>query len=280
MLRPDSVLTSLVIWVLAVTARQFDVAIHVAVVMSTHFHLVVTVPDANVSEFMHRLDLRLAKSIQVLRKFVKGVVWAPGQLSIVELKTTQAVAEQIAYAIANPVKAGLVYTASDWPGLTAKVTDLGHREVSAARPEFYFTGPRWDEHAVAAFKLTLPDCLAELGTEPAHAILAAELEREEREARAHVKAEGWKVMGRIAAANASPYRCAKSWRDLGKLNPHIAAGRGQNDARRAAIAELRAFRADHAAAKKQWIDGDRSTMFPAGTYWMLVHHRAPTATFS
>jgi putative transposase len=61
LLRPDSVLTSLFIWVLAVTAEQFGVIVHVATCMSTHFHLVVTVRNADVSEFMHRLDLRLAR---------------------------------------------------------------------------------------------------------------------------------------------------------------------------------------------------------------------------
>ncbi|MCZ7681753.1 MAG: hypothetical protein M5U28_24350 [Sandaracinaceae bacterium] len=74
LLRPDAALTSLFIWVLAVTAKQFGVLVHVAVCMSTHFHLVVTVPDENVSDFMHRLDLRLAKALQVLRRYVRGVV--------------------------------------------------------------------------------------------------------------------------------------------------------------------------------------------------------------
>lgn len=87
-------------------------------------------------------------------------------------------------------------------------------------------------------------------------------------------------MGRVAAANVSPYRCAKSWRDLGKLVPHIAAGRGQKAARIAAIEELKTFRADHAMAKAKWIASDRHVVFPAGTYWMRVHHRVHAATFS
>jgi hypothetical protein len=56
---------------------------------------------------MHLLDTQLAKGVQVLRRYVRGVVWAPGELSIVELETPEAVVEQIAYAIANPVAAGL-----------------------------------------------------------------------------------------------------------------------------------------------------------------------------
>ena len=125
LLRPDSVFNELFKWVLAVSSAQFGVEVYVAVCMSTHFHLVVGVEDGRVSEFMHRLDLRLARALQVLRRFVRGVVWAPGQLSIVELVTREAIVEQIAYAIANPVKAGLVHRASGWCGVTAKVEDLG-----------------------------------------------------------------------------------------------------------------------------------------------------------
>jgi hypothetical protein len=58
--------------------------------------LVVSVPNEDVSVLMHRIDMHLAKALQVLRRFVGGVVWAPGELSIVELETPQAVIEQMA----------------------------------------------------------------------------------------------------------------------------------------------------------------------------------------
>ncbi len=112
LLRPDDELNQLFTYLLAISAEEFGVEVHVATVMSTHFHLVATVPEENVSDFMHRLDMRMARALQVLRRYVRGVVWEPGALSIVELKTTEAVTEQIAYAIANPVKAGLVKSAS------------------------------------------------------------------------------------------------------------------------------------------------------------------------
>jgi putative transposase len=278
LLRPDDRLNQLFTWVLAVSAAEFDVEEHGATAMSTHFHLVATVPNEDVSDFMHRVDRRLACALQVLRKYLRGVVWEPGKLSIVELKTTEAVVEQIAYAMANPVKAGLVFTARDWPGVTAAPEDLGARVLSASKPDYYFVGEHWP--AEASLKMTLPACLREMEVERARAWIASELEYQEELARAHVKREGWNVLGAVGAKNVSPYRCAKSWRDLGKLNPHIAAGRGQVEARKAAIAELRAFRAAHREAKKRWCDGDRDVVFPAGTLWMRVHHGARVAPFS
>jgi REP element-mobilizing transposase RayT len=281
LLRPDAVLNQLFVYVLALFAKRFGVQLHVATVMSTHFHLVVTVPNEDVSELMHRIDMHLACALQVLRKYVGGVVWAPGKLSIVPLETREAVVEQIAYAIANPVKAGLVYRSSDWPGVTATIEDLGRKVLRASKPAFYFLGlcegQPWAP--CAEIQLTWPACLREIGEDRARELVRAELERREIEARAFVKLNGWSVMGRVACMNVSPYRCAKSWEELGKLVPHIAAGRGQKEARLAAIARLVEFRQKHREAKARWVAGDRSVVFPAGTYWMRVHHGAAVAPF-
>jgi len=76
LLRPDSKLTALFIYLLALCAAKFGVTLHMATVMSTHFHLVVTVPNGNVSEFMHALDTHLACAIQVFRKYKYGSGWA------------------------------------------------------------------------------------------------------------------------------------------------------------------------------------------------------------
>ena len=79
-------------------------------------------------------------------------------------------------------------------------------------------------------------------------------------------------MGRVRAQNVSPYRCAKSWEDFGKLRPNVAAGRGQRDVRVAANRILVDFRQRHREAKARWCGGDRGAVFPPGTHWMRVHH--------
>jgi len=277
LLRPDAILTNLFLWVLAITAAAFDVQLHAAVVMSTHFHLVIRVPNQDVSELMHRLDLRLAKAVQVLRRFARGVVWAPGQLNIVELETPRAVVEAIAYALVNPVAAGLVHRPEDWPGVTTSIEDLfSGRVFSATHPGFYFS-KRWA--ASARLALTLPACLRELGADRARAMLEAEVERQLAEARAHRKAQGWSVMGAVAARAVSPYREAKSWEAFGARTPHIKAGRGETEARLGAIERLQEFRAEHREAKRRWCAGERDVVFPAGTYWMRVHHGVQVALF-
>jgi len=58
-----------------------------------------------------------------------------GELSIVELKTVDAVVFQIAYAIVNPVAAGLVWKPEDWPGLCVRVDRMcgGAGELNGTR---------------------------------------------------------------------------------------------------------------------------------------------------
>ena len=87
-----------------------------------------------------------------------------------------------------------------------------------------------------------------------------------------MKASGWSVLGAVAAKAMSPYREAKSWEELGARIPHIKAGRGRTEERVAAIERIKTFRADHREAKRRWCAGERDVVFPAGTYWMRVHH--------
>ena len=201
LLRPDDKLTELFVYLLALCAAKFGVTVHMATVMSTHFHLVVTVPHGNVSEFMHALDTHLACAIQVLRRYVVGVVWAPGQLTIVQLHTAEAVARQLAYAMVNPTAAGLVWRPEQWPGLHPTLEELGRRTLSAGKPEFYFSGKKWAP--AGAVKLELPmQWFAD--EDAAREAIAQELEAQLAEARAEIRKRGWKVMGPTRARNVSP----------------------------------------------------------------------------
>ncbi|MBZ0119459.1 MAG: transposase, partial [Sandaracinaceae bacterium] len=72
----------------------------------------------------------------------------------------------------------------------------------------------------------------------------------------------------------------KSWEEIGMLVPHIAAGRGQKEARIAAIEELKEFRLAYAEAYLRWRLGNHDVVFPAGTYAMRKYHGASVAPFA
>ena len=273
LLRPDQRLSSLFVYFLAHYAEVHGARIHAVVVMSTHFHMVVTIPDENVSDLMHDLDLLLSIEVKRLRREAIGVTWEPGGLSVVQLMDAETVEREIAYCIANPPVAGLVWRPEDWPGVTVTVDELGRKELTGHRPPGR-SPTRWPE--TATVRMTWPESLRD-DVEAARERIRAKVELLVERAHDQAKREGWKVMSARQAMRVSPYRVAKSAGKLGGMNPHLAAA----DRRRriAEIRRLKTFRAEHAECKARWCAGDRDVVFPAGTYWMKKHHGARTEPF-
>ena len=101
-----------------------------------------------------------------------------------------------------------------------------------------------------------------------------DLERQEREARAEVKARGSRILGAARVRRLSPYRRATSFEVLRDRNPTFAVGRGQRKVFFQAMAALRAFRRAYRQALEQWRVGLRGVVFPEGTWWMCQVHGA------
>lgn len=271
LLRPDERLTGLVTWLLATLAPMFGVEVHAMTVMSSHFHAVVSVEDQRISELFGVFDALLAKAVNVLRKARRGIVWEPGELGIQELKTVDAMVFDIAYAIANPVAAGLVWSPEDWPGLSIQVEDLGRRVLEGVRPAFFFDPGQWALEA--SIEVTLPPrMLEELGEVESRRRIAAEVKRQVAKARAEVKAKHHRVLGPLAARHVSPYRRAKTWETFGERHPHFATGPGRVAERIAAAVELKTYRQEYRAAWHRYRAGERDVVFPYGTYLMRVRH--------
>jgi putative transposase len=113
--RPDAVITQLLVYALAVSTSRFGVQMHALCAMSTHLHLVVTDVQGVLPRFLQYFHRLVALGTKVLRKW-EGPVWDHEATSVVRLLTRGAVVEKIAYVLANPVAAGLVRHASEWPG--------------------------------------------------------------------------------------------------------------------------------------------------------------------
>jgi REP element-mobilizing transposase RayT len=274
LLRPDAELNNLVRYCLAYTAQRHGVAVHCATLMSSHEHLVVTDTRGTLPNFLHDLHRMLALGIKVLRKW-EGAVWDHEKTSVVELRTEQAVLEKIAYCIANPVAAGLVRCAAQWPGVTTAPAQLGRAVWSAERPTFYLDqdNPLWP----ATLSLTLHMPKLEMTDARAREIVDAEVKRLEFEARKSVKANGWRVLGAARVSSLSPFDRATSREPLRSRNPTFAVGRMQRAAFAHAVSVLRAFREAYRAALNAWRNGMREVCFPAGTWLMRDWHRATVA---
>ena len=270
--RPDPAIRQLYLYALGVCAKQYGILVHAVTLMSTHEHLVVTDSARRLPDFLRDLHRLVSLGTKVIRRW-EGSIWDHEKTSVVRLLTEQAMFEKLAYVMANPVKAGLVAYARDWPGLTVLPNELGRRTLVIERPSVFFRpdNRKWPD--TVELTLTVPPRLAAAHrTEEIRKVVSDELERQERDARAEVKARGWRVLGPARVRRLSPYKRATSFEPVRDGNPTLAVGRGQRKMFFQAVAELRAFRRAYRDALEQWRAGLRSTVFPMGTWAMSKVH--------
>ncbi len=271
--RPDATITQLIVYALAVSARRFGVEVHAVCAMSTHLHLVVTDARAVLPRFLQFFHRIVALGTKVLRAW-EGPVWDHEATSVVRLLTPAAVVEKVAYVLANPVAAGLVRHAREWPGAKVNADQLGRGALQARRPTAYFdpANPVWPESVT--LPLALPPGVEQGKAEDFRRDVTAELERQEEQAHAEMQRRGLRFLGADRVIRVSPDYRATSFEALRDRNPTFAVGRGQGGAWRAAAAAVRAFRARYRAALEDWRTGLRKIAFPTGTWWMHVFHGA------
>ena len=271
LLRPDRVMNQIFVYLLAVTAHRHGLRVHAFCAMSDHIHLVVTDERAILPAFLRAFHRIVALCTQVLRKW-DASVWDHSPTSVVRLETPAAVVEKIAYVLANPVAAGLVRHAHEWPGAKVLVDEIGQGTLRASRPGVYLNPKKWP--AEAELPISLPP-----GVEPAQASsfrdqIATEVARLEAATHTEIAERRRGVLGAERARTVSPARRATTPEPRFDRNPTFAVGRDQGDAWRRAAAAVRAFQASYRAALEQWCAGVRSVVFPAGTWLMRALHNA------
>jgi putative transposase len=274
--RPDPELNGLFVYLVAFFAKKFGIKLSAIQVLSDHVHTVLTDQRGQLPCFLQELHRVLALCVKVLRKW-EGPVWEPCSVSVVELLTAEAEAQQMVYTWLNVVRAGLVHDPRDWPGVTTGLDELEGPAIVAQRPTVFLDEQSdiWPEQV--ELQVTLPPKLAELGPARARQLLRAELERQLAQARAEVSERGWQVLGASRCQQVSPYDRATSWEPLRSRNPVLAVGRGLRARLREAIDSLRTFRQSYREALERWCRGIRAVLFPYGTWWMVRHHGASMA---
>jgi len=273
--RPSPAVTEMYRYLLAVLSSQYGIQVHAAVLMSTHEHLVITDPAGRRSEFLQAFHRMVANTLKVMVGW-RGEVFDGRPTSMVQLLTPEAVVEKVAYLAANPVEAGLVRHARDWPGVQTLPAQLGRARWTLRRPGVYLDpeNPSWPQ--TASMELIHPEVT---GMTPAafRDAVSEEMERLEQAAREKLIAEGRRFAGRKAVLRASRFKRAMSWEEKGALNPTFATGRGQREVFFEAVRQLRTFRHAYREAMRAWVQGNREVLFPAGTLQMQTLHQVRVA---
>jgi putative transposase len=274
LLKPDPEVTDAFVYLLAVMAAKHGVAVHAGVLMSTHYHLVLTDKRGRLPAFLTELNRLVALVVKVIRKW-EGPLWDHREPSIVHLRTPEALVEKLAYVAANPVQTGRVSRGYQWPGLVTTPAQLGRKRLVAKRPEQYLdAGNRqWPEKA--RLELSLP----ELPWKPndARKLVAREAKCAERAAVQDMANKGRRILGLSRICRLSPYRRSTGFEPVRGLNPSFAVGRGRREEFFEAVLELRTFRRLYREALQRWRAGIRNVVFPRGTYAMVWNHAVATS---
>ena len=136
-LRPSSRFNAIFQYLLAVAATRYGVLIHAYCVMSNHYHLVLTDPQARLPDFQRYLDGLLARAANATLGR-RQALWDRDSYSAVRLEDSATVFDKLLYVLLNPVTAGLVRRGAEWPGLWSAPALMGGSSVELSRPERFF----------------------------------------------------------------------------------------------------------------------------------------------
>ncbi|RZV53367.1 MAG: transposase [Deltaproteobacteria bacterium] len=258
---------------LAHAANLHGVVVHAACLMSTHAHEVITDVHGVYPKFLETFHRNLAVCTKALRGWPEEV-FNKRSSGVHALLTPDAVIESIAYLISNPVAAGAVRYAKDWPGAHTLPQHVGTRVIRVKRPTHYFDpgNSEWPEEL--ELRLEMPVALElDYGPELARDRIAERVRDKRHQAWNEAKRTGRSFMGPRRLLKVLHTKRAKSYEVFGSLNPRFSAA-GHQGAARQAVKRLRAFKAQYQHALARWMAGDRNACFPEGTWWMRVGHGA------
>jgi REP element-mobilizing transposase RayT len=265
-LRPSKKTNAIFGYILAVVAERYGVLIHAFCVLSNHVHVVLTDPHARLPEFHRDLDALVARAVNCSLGRWEGF-WDRDSYSAVRLEGTQSIVEKMVYVLANPVAAGLVRRASEWPGLWSGAQLLRGEPIDIERPKEFFRagGPM---PARARLQVCRPP-----GFENDDSFvdsLLDQLRRAEDRAAVELEGQGRSFLGAARVLAQNPNARPAPGEPRRALSPRVAS---RNKWKRIeALLRLGEFRRAYRDALAAWTVGSRDTSFPAGTWLMRVQH--------
>ncbi|MFL6203363.1 MAG: transposase [Thermoanaerobaculia bacterium] len=118
LLRPDPVIDDILLGVLGRAQRLYPVEICGFSFLSSHYHLLLWVPDArSMARFMWYFQTNASREVARLTDWPNGV-WGDRYTSIPVSDEPAAQVDRLRYVLAQGVKEGLVARLEEWPGIS------------------------------------------------------------------------------------------------------------------------------------------------------------------
>ncbi len=265
-LRPSEETNQLFLYVLGVAAQRHRVQVHVAGVLSNHYHLLATDPFTELPRFMQYLDSLVVRATNSSIGHWEGFWSSDGSYSAVTPVSPDDTVGKGAYILANPVAAGLVQHGREWPGVWTPPEQFG-TTLRVKRPDWFFSKDG-DMPEEVALTLTAPPSSASV--EEFRDRVAAATGSLEAEHRREAQAQQRRFLGRVRVLAQSPCARPAPGEPRRGLNPRVAAR--DKWKRIEALARLESFLSDYLTALTKYRAGKRDAVFPRGTYLLRVHH--------
>jgi REP element-mobilizing transposase RayT len=269
--RPGPQLNDLFLGILGRAQKRYQLPLCAACVMSSHFHLLLVVENAQqLARFMRDLKSKLAREVNRLTGW-RGTVFHRRYDSAVVTDEEGAQVERLLYILSHGVKEGLVEQPQDWPGAHCVNALLdgepmtGHwfnrsREYAARNQRQDFDRLRYATEETVEFS-PIP-CWAHLPPEIYRARVQALVDSVVAEAALERSRTGRPVEGVGAIVSRDPqYRPAKLARSPAPL-VHAAT----RAARKAFYKMYSWFVAAFRSAAEKLKQGDREASFPIGSF--------------
>ena len=259
-------------YIVAVIARRTGILLHAIMVMSNHYHIVLTDPEGRVCEFTRDCHAFIARALNAEYGDFESL-WSSQQTSHVTCIEPDDVIDKIAYSMANPVKAGLVEHGDQWPGIRhcwptqAMVVHRTGKFFANANEE------TWPETVVLEF--ARPPGHDELCDDGFAAMIGEAVEVREEQSRQEVYGEGRGFLGAAKVLRQSRYQTPTTREEHFKISPRVACRNKWLRIER--LARDRVWLDAYNKARRRWSAGDHTVEFPHGTYKMRVVHAARCA---
>ncbi len=270
------------LYAMALAQKKYDVALHHALLIITHYHLSATPASDNLPAFVRFVHREMSCALNTLlaheRYDQPGELWDGRKTHYMRLCDAPAQAAHLVYEYMNCVAAGLVRRPEHMPGHTFDFNLWKTGVVTVKRPDVYFSRRNPEEIDLvvtpppllyAQFRGDMDKLVHHMGllaNETGHALRAQ---------------QRGPVLGSQRIQRIHPWDEPRTTREA--RNHRVpsfrigARGVAGVEAHIQAATETTSFRNSHHEVRLARKDGDFAREFPYGTYLMRVQHNAPVA---
>jgi len=273
LLRPDPVIDDILLGVLGRAQRLYPVEICGFSFLSSHYHLLLWVPDArSMAKFMWYFQTNASREVARLTDWPDGI-WSDRYTSIPVSDEPAAQVDRLRYVLAQGVKEGLVARVEEWPGISMLGAVLEGKTIRGTwfnRTQEYRARLRKKEKdsktesfpSEEIVTLSQLPCWRHLSPEVYRDLVAGLVREIESDAAAERKLTGREPLGPEAILSQHPQTRPKKLKKSPAPLFHAASKEARQGLRAAYGLFLAAFR----EAAERLKAGDRLARFPNGCF--------------